>query len=198
LLAFPVFAAAAFFVWVLAQQTGSGGLAVVLTGLIILALTAYVWEWAKAAAKGRLKVLSAILLALSMGLLPTLDGSAPAVSAAGSYGGLHAVAFDPADIERRRAAGETIFVDYTAAWCVTCQVNKMTVLSSPGVLNAFKENSVTLVTADWTRRDPEIERSLASFGANGVPLYVVYRNGDAPVVLAQPLTENAIISAVGR
>ncbi len=107
-----------------------------------------------------------------------------------------AISFDPADVEARRAAGEPVFIDFTAAWCVTCQVNKLTVLSNPQVKAAFADAGVAFITADWTNRDPVIERALGEFGANGVPLYVFYPQGGEAVILPQPLTVDAVVSTI--
>ena len=186
-LSFPVFAAAAYFLWVLAAQTGGRGLALAFSGIILLALASRLWEWGRGARWGAMAAATSLALAL---VPVTLLRPAETASAAG------VIAFDPADIARRRAAGEPIFVDFTAAWCVTCQVNKLTVLASPAVKDAFRAAGVAFVTADWTNRDPLIESALASFGANGVPLYVYYPPGGDAVILPQPLSERSILSAL--
>jgi thiol:disulfide interchange protein len=86
-------------------------------------------------------------------------------------------------------AGRGIFLDFTAAWCLTCQANEHLVLSSDGVKELFRKNNIALLRADWTNRDPEITAALAELNRVGVPLYVVYQAGKAePVVLPQVLT----------
>ncbi len=186
-LSFPVFAAAAFFLWVLAQQTGGRGLALAFGGVILVALAARLWEWGKGAGWGRIGAALALVAALApVAMLRPTPAAAHSVAAG-------KVAFDPADVARRRQAGEAVFIDFTAAWCVTCQMNKLTVLSSQKVKAAFAAANVTLVIADWTNRDPAIERALAEFGANGVPLYVYYPPGGEAIILPQPLTERALI-----
>jgi thiol:disulfide interchange protein DsbD len=80
-----------------------------------------------------------------------------------------------------------VFVDYTAARCVTCQVNKKTTLANTGVRQDFADKKVALLLADWTRRDPAITASLASLGRSGVPLYVLYAPGRKPVVFSELL-----------
>lgn len=188
ILSFPVFAAAAYFIWVLSAQAGQAGLALGLVGLLAVAIAARFWEWGQSAPAARVAAGLFLLLSLVPAVLtrPT-DVASQKVS----------IAFDPADIDARRAAGEPVFVDFTAAWCITCQVNKLTVLSLPGVRAAFEESGVTIVTADWTNRDPVIEKALAAFGANGVPLYVFYpAGGREPVIIPQPLTAEAIISTI--
>jgi thiol:disulfide interchange protein len=190
LLAFPVFAASAYFIWVLSAQTGRAGLALALTGLVLLGLAARLWEWGRKGGAAR----AAAIAALAAAVIPVaLLRPANAVAAQAGYAIGEAVAFDAADVERRRADGEPLFIDFTAAWCVTCQVNKLTVLSSKKVANAFAAAGVTFVVADWTNRDDRIAEALASFGANGVPLYVYYPPGGEAVVLPQPLTEAAIL-----
>ncbi len=89
-----------------------------------------------------------------------------------------------------------MFVDFTAAWCVTCQVNKRLVLGRDDVLAAFRARKVELVRADWTRRDDEITRALAALGRSGVPVYVLYKPGRAPVLLPEVLTRERVLAAL--
>jgi thiol:disulfide interchange protein DsbD len=192
-LAFPVFAAAAYFLWVLSAQVGRGGLSLALSGLVLLAFATRAWEWGRNVRWGRpAAALTLLAAAASVALLRP----APAVAAQSGYAGRETIAFDAADIARRRADGEAVFIDFTAAWCVNCQVNKLIVLSSKKVASAFDAAGVTFVVADWTNRDAAIEEALAGFGANGVPLYVFYPPGGEAVILPQPLTEGAILSLV--
>jgi thiol:disulfide interchange protein DsbD len=95
-----------------------------------------------------------------------------------------------------QAAGKPVFVDFTAAWCVTCQVNERVVLSRDDVMAAFRDRGVTLVRADWTRRDPEIARALAELGRSGVPAYVLYKPGRAPLLLPELLTPQRVFDAL--
>jgi thiol:disulfide interchange protein DsbD len=99
-------------------------------------------------------------------------------------------------VERELKAGRPVFVDFTAAWCVTCQVNKRLVLNDADVRSAFAKRNVALVRADWTRRDPEITRALAALGRNGVPVYVLYRPGKSPMLLPEVLQPSVVHDAL--
>lgn len=197
-LAFPVFAAAAYFLWVLAVQTGSAGVARALLGALLLAFAAWLFEQSKKSARRALVVRAAAGLAALAALAPlfNLRLVETATASAGHYGRIESMAYDPARLQSLRAEGRPVFLDFTAAWCVVCQFNKLAVLSKPSVSSAFAGNDVALMVADWTRRDPEISQALADFGANGVPLYVYYPSEGEPQVLALPLTERAILNAV--
>jgi thiol:disulfide interchange protein DsbD len=89
-----------------------------------------------------------------------------------------------------------VFVDFTAAWCITCQLNKKTTLSNAEVLADFAAANVTLLRADWTRRDPAITAALARLGRSGVPVYVLYQAGHAPVVMSEILSTSEVRAAV--
>ena len=101
-------------------------------------------------------------------------------------------------VARAQAAGQTVFVDFTAAWCVTCQLNKRTTLAAERVKGAFATQGVLLLRADWTRRDPAISAELARLGRSGVPVYVVYTPGTAgPRVLSEILSVSEVLGAIG-
>lgn len=87
-------------------------------------------------------------------------------------------------------------MDYTAAWCVTCQYNKQTTLADAEVLAGFDAKKVVMLRADWTRRDPAITAALAQLGRNGVPVYVLYRQGRAPLLLSEVLSVNELRQAL--
>ena len=106
-------------------------------------------------------------------------------------------AYSDARLASLTSAGQPAFVDFTAAWCVTCQVNKQLVLERPETERAFRERGVALLRADWTRRDQEITRALAALGRNGVPVYAFYRPGHEPQLLPELLTRDAVLAALG-
>lgn len=209
LLAFPLYATVAWLVWVTSQQAGPQGVAALLAGLLLLAFGAWIYEMSRTAVRRlrRAAAAAAVLLALgSIGIAVVPDAlsrqGAPAVSAAG------VVAWEPFSLRRLaelQSQGKAVFVNFTAAWCITCLVNERVALRSPAVTEVFARKGVVYLRADWTKRDPEIARVLDSFGRAGVPLYLVYPPGLAgqrarsePHVLPQILSEGMIIEALDR
>ena len=196
-LAFPVYATAAWLVWVLAQQVGPDGLLGALGGLVLVGFSA--WAWERARASGRLgtgfgRATAALALAGALGLAVALDGQR-AGAAGVRLAGIEEP-FTQARLDALRAEGRTVFVDMTAAWCITCQVNERTVLSREAVQAAFKAGAVAYLKGDWTNQNPEITRLLESHGRSGVPLYLVYRGKGEARVLPQILTEAVVLDGI--
>jgi thiol:disulfide interchange protein DsbD len=199
-MAFPMFATCIWLVWVLAQQVGIDALALVLGGLLLVALAAWAvglvqvggrrWRWVA------LVVAPLALWAVFGATWPGAPAPSPVGSSVGEAQGWSA--WSRAAQEAQVAAGKPVFVDFTAAWCVTCQANKRMVLNRGSVREAFAQRGVTLMRADWTNRDDEITRELARFGRNGVPLYVLYDGKGAMHLLPELLTERIVLDALGR
>jgi len=194
-LAFPMYAAAAWLVWVLAQQAGPDAVLGVLAGGVMLAFAAWALGQAQRAGGSRVGLAAAALgLAGALALLPRI-AAAPAEAAAPGPG---AEAWSEARVAEMRAEGRTVFVNATAAWCITCQVNERVALRAEAVQAAFAARRVAYLKADWTGGDAAIGALLRAHGRDGVPLYLVYREGSAaPEVLPQILTEGIVLRAIG-
>lgn len=199
-LAFPLYGTVAWLVWVLHAQIGPDGLAAVLAGLVLVALAAWAFGRSRpVSGKGRLVgnavTLLAVLGAVGLLRLPAVSAAVPggSVASAGAAAG-ELEPWTSARLDELLEEGKPVFVNMTAAWCVTCLVNERTALSTDGVKRAFKERGVTYLKGDWTNEDPEITRFLARFGRSGVPLYLFYPEGKKdPVVLPQVLTESIVL-----
>jgi thiol:disulfide interchange protein DsbD len=167
--------------------------------LVVVAFALWAWRAFRGGASRAFSVAAAIAL-IGAGVIawPLLRGDAVANATASRASTVDA-AWQPWSPQRVAALtqdGRPVFVDFTAAWCVTCQVNKQLVLNDAGVRDAFARRNVTLVRADWTRRDPAITQALASLGRNGVPVYVLYRPGREPLLLPEVLQKRLVENAL--
>ncbi len=201
LLAFPMFGTVVWLLWVLGHQAGIDSATALLGSLLALAFAA----WALGSpglgrvARVVLGTLSALILSAALAwALPTLRESdiatAEAAVPSASSG------WEPWSADRvaqLTAQGKAVFVDFTAAWCVTCQVNKHAVLSDKTVLADFQRRGVVLLRADWTRRDAAIGAELARLGRTGVPVYAFFRPGSAaPQLLNEILSADEVHAAL--
>jgi thiol:disulfide interchange protein DsbD len=202
--AFPIYASAAWLLWVLAQQTSSFGLGAALAGAILIAFAAWAYQKSKSsAAGGRVAALVtatfAVLLAIFLPVrFADVAAAASNVAARGAQAAGGWQRYDAAQVAKLNAAGRPLLVNFTASWCLTCLVNERNAFTDSAVREVFRSKGVTLMKGDWTNRDPAITRALASFGRAGVPLYVVYNSkpGSAePVILPQLLTASVVQSA---
>ncbi len=200
LLGVTLLLAAGWLLWVCWRLTGTNGaaaLALVMAGAGIAA-----WLTGRVQARGKNAVPVAVACIVAFGaagatLVPAV-AEAPTPSELTHHGGLQWQAWTPEAVEAAVAEGRTVFVDFTADWCITCKVNERTVLADERVAAAFTENDVTLFIGDWTRRDEAIRLELARYGKAGVPMYLVVRPGAPPEVLPELLTASRVIEAVAQ
>ncbi|MGE0800429.1 MAG: protein-disulfide reductase DsbD family protein, partial [Lautropia sp.] len=234
LLAFPMFATAAWLAWVLTLQIGADGLLRLLAAAILVALVAWIYGRGQSAPRTRgglpgygwltVAIVATIAALFQLVQIDGLDAVATrtdslevsdagvardgeagrgAVASAGvstssMAAATHWQAWSASKVAEATRAGRTVFVDFTAAWCISCQANKKLVLERDAVTRAFRDGEVVLLRGDWTRRDPAITAELAQHGRNGVPLYLVYTPGAAaPRVLPELLTSDIVLTAIG-
>lgn len=190
-LAFPMFAAAVWLVWVLSVQTGAMGTLSLLS--LFVAFAFVVWAWRQGAIWRVIALVTLLGVAVVAWrpMTTVISTTAPAKAE-------NAEAWSPERLAELRASGAPVFVNFTAAWCVSCKANEIVALSQPVVKKAFAAGGVAYLKADWTARDPVIAAELAAHGRSGVPLYLYYAPGAAePVVLPQLLTERTVLNAIG-
>ncbi|MGZ6187021.1 MAG: protein-disulfide reductase DsbD family protein [Candidatus Binataceae bacterium] len=201
-LAFPLYGAAAWLLWVLAQQVDAVGLAMGFAGVIAVGFAAWVMGVAQAASPRGAKVstafaglaaIAAIAIIASLATRPAALAREPQQVA-----GDAAVAepFNVARLKELQASGRPVFVDFTAAWCLTCIVNERVALSKPEVAEAFKSKNVAYMKADWTNQNADITAALHALGRDGVPLYVIYTGAAEPKILPQLLTPTLVADAI--
>ena len=198
LLAFPLYATVAWLAWVLGSQLDVDAVLRLAIVLIAVAFALWAWHVSRMGSTRVWKLVSLAALAGAVVVALPLAAPAPAESATArspAPGSVSWQGYSPARLAELAAAGP-VFVDFTAAWCVTCQVNKRLVLSDRALLDAFADRKVALVRADWTRRDADITRALAALGRNGVPVYVLYRPGREPLLLPEVLTTRIVYDAL--
>ncbi|MEI8156407.1 MAG: thioredoxin family protein [Burkholderiales bacterium] len=203
-MAFPMLATVVWMVWVLGHLSGVDGAGALL--VLLLAMALVVWSLGLA---GRSRLIFATLsiatlavLAGAVGpLITKMDDSGGSTATAGPAGNGTTTtwqAWAPGRVEAELASGHPVFVDFTAAWCITCQFNKKTTLGNAEVLADMHTHQVTLLRADWTRRDPAITRALEQLGRSGVPVYVLHQSGKPPVVFSEILDAQELRASLAQ
>jgi len=205
ILAFPLFATAIWLIWVFGQQTGVNGLTRLLIGLLLLSMGIWIlYRWKAIEISRGTRIVSrgfVTLFILAGFMFSAASQPATIQNEAGisvSYG-IEWQNFSNDLVNQHRADGKNVFIDFTADWCITCKANERVVFSSNRVKDRFEELGFEMVKADWTNRNPEITQALASFGRNGVPLYVIYSSElDEPMILPELLTPGIVLNALDQ
>lgn len=211
-LAFPMFATAAWLGWVLSQQNGPTASFALTLSMVCLAVAG--WLWGRRQRRGQFtgpdRVVLLLALLATAGLLATSvqssqSGVGPSADSRPSQARSSAAnnpswqAWAPGLPERLQSEGQAVFVDFTAAWCISCQANKARVLSTDPVASRLALPGMSALVADWTRQDPNITKELQRHGRSGVPMYLVYpKGGGQPILLGEWLTDEAVMAALDR
>jgi thiol:disulfide interchange protein DsbD len=200
-MAFPLYATVGYLVWVLAAQTSEEGFRGVLFSLVLIAMAVWIYgRWnapGASPARARFGVIGLVVVgAFGLWLGWPRDLQAQAAKP-GEAAPVVWEAWSPEAVAKLRAEGRTIYVDFTARWCATCQTNKKLVFGSDEVLKTFAEKKVATLRADWTNKDPRITAELAAYQRSAVPFNVIWKPGqDAPVILPELLTPGIVLEAV--
>jgi thiol:disulfide interchange protein DsbD len=204
LLAFPLYGTVAWLIWVLTQEVGAADAFAALLGLVIVGFAVWIYGRTRAnGPTGRRLGAGVALAGIAAALILAASLATAATPAAGKAAGaqrdtLDYENFSTARLDQLLAKHQPVFVNMTAAWCITCLVNEHTALASQAVRRAFDEHDVGRLKGDWTRQNPEITRFLQQFGRSGVPLYLLYDKTGTPTVLPQILTETSVLSVLGK
>jgi thiol:disulfide interchange protein DsbD len=198
-LAFPMYGTAIWLLWVVSQEAGPPGVLTAAGGMGLLGLCGWAAgqaqrteRWGRRAGYG----LAAAALILALALLPRLGTTSG--SSAAEADGTRSEPFSAAKLATLRSEGRPVFVDMTAAWCVTCLVNEQVALAPRDVQAAFAAHHVAYLKGDWTRQDREVTAFLHAAGREGVPLYVYYPAHGDPVVLPQILTPGIVLAELQK
>jgi thiol:disulfide interchange protein len=189
-MAFPMYATAAWLLWVLAQQAGEAGLRMALAGTVLVGLVSWLIGLGQQGVK---KVwwprgFALISAAGLIGLMVTLHFTEPP-QASSQHQASNVEPYNAEKLAKLRAEGKPVFINMTAAWCITCLVNERTTLSTAAVQKSMQDHNVVYMKGDWTNRDPAITAFLQSFQRDGLPFYVFYAAGKEPVILPPVLTQ---------
>ena len=198
-MAFPLYATVVWLVWVLGSQQGNDGAATVLSGMVVVAFAA--WLYGRWQLDNPLRALITAVALFALGTAIAWPGPTAglATQGTGQVASKEAwVPFSKEKVAELRGQGRAVFIDFTATWCITCQVNKRVALNDNDVVQRFSDLNVVRMKADWTVKDAAITEALAEFGRNGVPLYVFYPAGGGPKLLPEILTPAIVLSSLGN
>lgn len=200
LLAFPLYATVVWLAWVLGAQSGNDAVLALLAGMLLIAMGAWMYgRWGHSATPwhaGVALILAAAGIAVAWPGPQAAAGAGMPVARAGE---LPWQEWSPERVSELVAQGTPVFVDFTAAWCVTCQVNKRVALHNDAVVRSFADRGVVALRADWTRQDARITAALSALGRNAVPVYAFYSPGSAaPRLLPEILTPSLVLAELEK
>lgn len=205
LLAFPLYATVAWVLWVLTQEVAPTDTLLPFVGLVLIGFAVWIYGRTRATApvgrragSGFAATAVAAALTLAAMLTPPAGETLPAAVVGPAADTLAYQRFAPARLDALLAAHKPVFVNLTAAWCITCLVNERATLDSAAVRRAFAARGIVALRGDWTRQDPQITAFLQRFGRSGVPLYLLYDAAGRPTVLPQLLTKGDVLAALAR
>ncbi|HEX4943711.1 MAG TPA: thioredoxin family protein [Usitatibacteraceae bacterium] len=200
-MAFPLFATVIWLAWVLGAQAGNDAILALLEGLLVLGIGAWIYgRWAHSESLVRF-AFAALFAAAGLWLAWPDANATPGQARAASVksGEIAWQEWSPERLAELRAAGTPVFVDFTAAWCVTCQVNKRVALNRDEVVKALADRGVVALKADWTNYDPRITAALAELGRNALPVYALYAPGQSqPKLLPEVLTSSLVVDEISK
>jgi len=193
-LAFPMFGAFGWLVWVLAQQAGTTALAAIIAAAVVVSFAAWLYGMAQQRRFKALFAVAAALLLAAIVPLPKVVQSGAPLAASEQVAQLK---WSPQTVAENRGHGKAIFVNFTASWCITCQVNDKTSLSTQTVKDALAKTGTLYMVADSTKFNADIDDALNELGQGSLPLYVIYpADGSAPKILPQELTPSIVVNAL--
>jgi thiol:disulfide interchange protein DsbD len=198
-LAFPMYGASVWLLWVVSQEAGPAGVLATATGFVLLGFAAWVLGISQTATGRNRRFGHSAATACVLAALAVLSGIAVTQAEPPAQTASNIVAFSTARLNALRAEGRPVFVDMTAAWCVTCLVNERVAIDTTSVQQEFIARHVAYLQGDWTRQAPDITAYLRQNGHDGVPLYVYYPpHGGLPRILPQILTEDTVLAELAR
>ena len=201
-LAFPLYLTAVWLIWVLGRQVGVDAIARLLVGMTFIGAGLWAYGRWQSVATPRVRAAArtaaiALVIGGAVFAWPQADATNQAKPATLATNTGEWKPWSPEAVAAANREGRAVFVDFTAAWCVTCQFNKRVVLNREAVQSRFREAGVVTMVADWTNRDPQISAALDSLGRSGVPVYVFYTpDNRVPILLPELLTESLVLDGI--
>ena len=188
LLAFPLYATTVWLCWVIGNQVGVNGMAIILVGCTLIALAIWLWPQGTWWKRSIAALVAALALSIPSGsLLDTNDNTAS-----------NSIPYSPDTLAQLRQQGQPVFINITADWCITCLANEKISLGTSAVKQTLSELGYTYLKGDWTNYDPTITKLLEQYGRSGIPFYIVYPgdNSSEGRILPQILTKDIVIDAL--